>query len=657
LTASIVDRRTGLRWAGNTADFSITTPTGQIRSDRLSVIDKRVTSIPNGRQLRVVLGSIGLRVIRTITAYDGVAGFRVETTVQATALVLLAGASLTRLAISGVTPTRHAFRAGADWREPGWPGPTATVGDPHTGDWHVSSRDPNGAGQWLSLAGHGQRGGQRAFIVTEANDQPSIGDRYDAGVASAVVDYTRDVVSLGPFEEDAHVENPGSPAGRVRVVRPGSQVVLPPVFVGFGAGDGDEAWQFHRYLAARGAHYPHAVTFNSNGTNTAGVSLGAKDGMNQKTIAEVAPLARRLGIDTFILDDGWQANSGDWIPDPTRFPGDPHLAKVRATIAPMKLGLWMTPLHFHPHSSAFKAHPDWVCAPLGDALAAYNLAQPSTGSNAAGIGQWNSAALGHVEARIRDAIDHWGVTYFKFDFLAWIDCLGHGDLHDAHDAFVAMLDRLGRSYPDVTFQIDETNDYRLFPFESVTRGPTWFQNGAPAPGRLLHNLWNLSPYVPAAAIGQHFLGDDSYKTWPVSTLMAVAFLSHLTFFSDLRALPTGVIDEAAPWLDFYHRYNHQLTDGVVYPLLSDPLRNGWTALQSWDPDAAAGALLVFRQDAPAATTTVALRAVPPGHTFELREAPTGAVVGTATSQELATGFTVTLANPRAASVLLITPVS
>ena len=42
-----------------------------------------------------------------------------------------------------------------------------------------------------------------------------------------------------------------------------------------------------------------------------------------------------------------------------------------------------------------------------------------------------------------------------------------------------MLDRLQAKYPDVTFQIDETNDYRLFPFESVTRGPSWFQNGSP----------------------------------------------------------------------------------------------------------------------------------------------------------------------------------
>ena len=112
-----------------------------------------------------------------------------------------------------------------------------------------------------------------------------------------------------------------------------------------------------------------------------------------------------------------------------------------------------------------------------------NLADPDSGSNEAGLGPWGPAALPHVEGRIREAIEGWGVRYFKFDFLVWLDCLGGPDgvrdMYEFHDAFVAMLDRLRADHPDVTFQIDETNDYRLFPFESVTRGPTWFQNGGP----------------------------------------------------------------------------------------------------------------------------------------------------------------------------------
>jgi hypothetical protein len=610
--------------------------------------------VPDGRRLRVVLAGEGVVVTRTITVYRGVAGFAVTTAVRATLPLVLAGARLAQLKVGGgLASVRHAFRSGADWREPGWAGPDVTIGDPHAGTWRETSAQPNGPGQWLSLGA----GGRGVFLVSEANDFPSVRTAYADGMATPVIDYSRDVISLGPFEEQIHIENPGVPAGRMRILDPGRVVTLPPVFVGLAAGDGDEAWQFHQYLVDhRLAPYDHAVTFNSNGTNTAGVSLGAKDGMNQATIAEVAPLARRLGIDTFILDDGWQAQSGDWVPDPTRFPGDPDLARVRATIAPMKLGLWMSPLHFHPNSATFQAHPEWTCAPVGDALVAYNVADPSSGSNAAGIAQWSRAALGHVESRIRDAVEHWGVRYFKFDFIAWLDCLGQGDMYDLHDAFVAALDRLQAAFPDVTFQIDETNDYRLFPFESVSRGPTWFQNGAPGPSQLLHNLWDLSPYVPSTALGQHFLGDRSFDTWPVATLMAAALLSHLTFFTDLRRLPASVAGAAKPWIDFYHRFNSMLTDGVVYPLLDDPLRGGWTALQSWDPARGAGALLAFRQDASSSSTVIALRNVPPNRRFQLRSAPSGAVVGTVTSKQLREGLRVTLPTKRSAQVLIISTV-
>src|SRR3546814_422003 len=104
-----------------------------------------------------------------------------------------------------------------------------------------------------------------------------------------------------------------------------------------------------------------------------------------------------------------------------------------------------------------------------------------------------------------------------------------------------MLDRLQAAHPHVTFQIDETNDYRLFPFASVTRGPSWFQNGTPTPDRLLHNLWNLAPWIPTESLGQHFLGGKQWERFPVDTLMAIVLLSHPTFFSDLRPLPDDVV--------------------------------------------------------------------------------------------------------------------
>jgi hypothetical protein len=675
-TTELVDKRgTPKTWSRDQPDFELTVGAAGVPSDLFSVTGVSLTDPGGGIRATMQLSAPGIEATRIAEAYAGIAGFRTQTILRPTGALALRGASFEAASVGpDVTATINAFRAGADWREPDWEGPPLSLGDAHGGTWRESlsgaaGEDVSGPAQWVSTAD----GDRSLFMVMERNDWPSSRASYTGGVASLDADLSRDVVILGPLEENGHMENPSDGPGRHHLIAPGSSFALPAAFTGFGNGAGDEAWQFYKYLTRRRlAPYDKDVTFNSNGTDANAISTGAKDDMDYERVVQVAPIAKRLGIDTFILDDGWQAISGDWYPDcpehpeprwdgsPTskfrpRFP-DCDFTAVREAIAPMKLGLWMNPMQFHNESKTFQAHPEWACAPVGHATAAANAADPESGSNEAGIGTWGPAVIPHLENRIRDAIEHWGVRYFKFDFLVWLDCAGQGDFYDYQDRFVALLDRLRADYPHVTFQIDETNDYRLFPFLSVARGPSWFQNGSPEPDRLLHNLWNLSPYVPAWSLGQHFLGGNQFRRYPVDTLMAAALPSHMTYFSDLASLPNDVVDRARVWIDFY-KAHRDLLAGMTYPLLQDPLAKGWTALQSWDPEAGSGALYAFRQQAAEVTKTIALQNVPPGRTFDLIEAPSGAVVGTVTSEQLTNGLPVTIPNSDGASVLLIVPAS
>ncbi len=683
-TAAMVDKRDGGEaWSEGHRDFTIGLGAAELGSESFNVGDAEVERLPRGG-LRLTMTLVpgppadaaGLATItRVAEAYPGVAGFRTQTTIASAAPLAITSATLDEAAVGSTEATITALRAGADWREPGYEGPPLAVGDGHAGTWRDSSTAAageaiEGPGEWISAA----RGERTLFMSMERYDAPSSRASYDGEVAGVGVEYGRDVASLGPFEEEAHVENPlpallpGGPTGRFRVVAPGAPLALEPVFTGFADHDGDEPWQFHKYLTEhRTEPYDRGVTFNSNGTDANVISTGAKDDVDIATVREIAPIAREMGVETFILDDGWQAISGDWYPDSPehpeprnesdpvkfapRFP-DPRFEAVREAIAPMKLGLWMSPMHFNPASETFRRHPEWACTPLGQGTAAYNTADPESGSNEAGIGAWGPDAIPHVESRIREAIESWGVRYFKFDFLHWFDCAGQGDAYEFREAFIAMLDRLRADHPGVTLQIDETNDYRLFPYESVSRGPTWFQNGSPEPDHLLHNLWNLGGYVPSFAIGQHFLGARQWERYPVDTLMAAALPGHMTFFSDLRGVPAGVAARAGEWTRFY-RANRGLLGGMVYPLLADPLERGWTALQPWDPERGEGALLAFRQQSESPTQRIPLRNVPPDRRFELFEGPGGARVGTATSAELAAGIEVELPQKDTAKVLVI----
>jgi hypothetical protein len=662
-------RRGGVVWSRNQSDFRLSVGGPSLTSDQFSVSGAQIDHLPRGG-LRVTMsltGPTGLNATRIAEAYPGVAGFRTQTVLVASSPLALAGATLDEAAVGEqAAATLHNFRAGADWRNPDYEGPPVSVGDPQGGTWRATTKGGPGEAveanaEWLSA----DLKGRTLAMVMERNDQPSSRAGYDGGVARLEVDYERDVISLGPLEENAHFENPGDDGGRERDLEPGVPFALEPAFVAMGTHPGDAEWQHYAYLVRhRLTPYPRAVTFNSNGTDDDKRSTGGKDDMDIGLVREIAPLARRLGIETFILDDGWQARSGDWHPDSPEYPEprgtwgprypDSEFKAVREAIAPMRLGLWMSPLHFHPSSETYKQHPEWMCRPVGDALLAYNTSEPEDGSNEAGIVTWGQDALPHIEARITDAIEHWGVRYFKWDFMAWLDCAGQGDIYTFREALLAMLDRLQAKYPEVTFQIDETNDYRLFPFESVTRGPSWFQNGSPEYSQLLHNIWDLSPWIPAWSLGQHFLGGKAYEKHPVATLMAAALPSHLTFFSDLREIPRPVIDQARPWIRFYKRWRKLLAQ-MTYPLLADPLEKKWTALQSWDPERGRGALLAFRQQDPRASVRIKLQNVPRGRRFELRRGLRAKRLhGVVTSRQLTRGVRVRLAKD-AAQVVLIRP--
>src|SRR4051794_12482732 len=303
-TTALVDKRGRDRsWSTGSRDFSLAVGAATIGSEQFAVDDVAVTDLPRGglRLTMTLSGVPGLAATRTVEAYDGIAGFRTQTTLTPTVPLPLRGATLDEAAVGTAAPTLHAFRAGADWREPGYAGPDVAVGDKHPGTWRETTTAPagtplEGPGEWLSTS---RPDGHTAFLVAERNDLPSSRASYDGTTAALVVDYSRDVISLGPLEESGHAENPTSAPARHRLLQAGQPFALDAAFLGFGTDrDTDEPWQFTHYLRDhRLAPYAHDLMFNSNGTDSDAISTGAKDDMDYDTILKTAPIARDLGLD------------------------------------------------------------------------------------------------------------------------------------------------------------------------------------------------------------------------------------------------------------------------------------------------------------------------------------------------------------------------
>jgi len=82
---------------------------------------------------------------------------------------------------------------------------------------------------------------------------------------------------------------------------------------------------------------------------------------------ELAEKAAALGVDRFVMDDGWfgerkddHAGLGDWYVSPQKFPHGlkPVIDKVHSL--GMDFGLWVEPEMVDPDSDLYRKHPDWV---------------------------------------------------------------------------------------------------------------------------------------------------------------------------------------------------------------------------------------------------------------------------------------------------------
>lgn len=89
--------------------------------------------------------------------------------------------------------------------------------------------------------------------------------------------------------------------------------------------------------------------------------------VNETHQLALARTAKELGVEIFVIDDGWfkgrlndRAGLGDWTVDKKKFPNGlkPMIDKIHAM--GLGFGIWIEPEMVNPNSDLYRAHPDWV---------------------------------------------------------------------------------------------------------------------------------------------------------------------------------------------------------------------------------------------------------------------------------------------------------
>jgi alpha-galactosidase len=81
----------------------------------------------------------------------------------------------------------------------------------------------------------------------------------------------------------------------------------------------------------------------------------------------LAEKAAKLGVERFVIDDGWfgqrkddHAGLGDWYVNPQKFPHGLKPVIDRVHALGMSFGIWVEPEMVNPDSDLYRAHPDWA---------------------------------------------------------------------------------------------------------------------------------------------------------------------------------------------------------------------------------------------------------------------------------------------------------
>ena len=184
------------------------------------------------------------------------------------------------------------------------------------------------------------------------------------GIALAWSGSWRMAVDVPPFTARVRVLGGVDDQTGVVTLGPGEAFTTPDtlgVFAPDGADGVRRRWHdYERRVLCRDLSPVHRpVVYNSWYATTFAVDVD-----HQRALADVAA---DLGVEVFVVDDGWfrgrdtdRAGLGDWTPDPAKFP-DGLAPLTDAVLARgMRFGIWVEPEAVNPDSDLYRAHPDWV---------------------------------------------------------------------------------------------------------------------------------------------------------------------------------------------------------------------------------------------------------------------------------------------------------
>lgn len=375
------------------------------------------------------------------------------------------------------------------------------------------------------------------------------------------------LVYSGNFLAEAEVDPYGTARVRLGInpegfswrLEPGAVFATPEVVLVWSAeglgGLSDAYHGLYRERLARGTwrDRPRPVLLNS--------WEGAYFDFDEERLVAMASSARELGVELFVLDDGWfgsrdddTTSLGDWFVDLRKLPNGLDGLARRIDDLDMGFGLWIEPEMVSEQSRLFAEHPDWAIGIPGR--------HRTASRNQYVLDMSRPEIVDYLFAELSKVLAGAPVSYVKWDMnrnvtepygLA-LPADRQGEFFHRYIVGVyALYERLTAAFPNILFESCAGGGGRFDPGMLAWAPQGWTSDDTDAVERL-RIQWATSMVYPLSSMGAHVSAVPNHqigRITPLATRAAVAFFGVFGYELDPTTLRADERRQVSQQIAFY----------------------------------------------------------------------------------------------------------
>ncbi|OMD57500.1 alpha-galactosidase [Paenibacillus odorifer] len=307
---------------------------------------------------------------------------------------------------------------------------------------------------------------------------------------------------------------------------------------------------------------------------------------NADKIKEIAKAGKELGLELFVLDDGWfgkrdndDSSLGDWVEDRRKLPEGLGKLGEDITAMGMEFGLWFEPEMVSPESDLYREHPDWCLHVPGhkSSLARQQLVLDLSRKD----------VCDYIVESVSSVLSSAPITYVKWDMNRNMTEIGSALLpaerqrETAHRYILGLYDVLERivsRFPHILFESCSGGGGRFDPGMLYYMPQTWTSDDTDAVERLKIQ-YGTSMVYPASSMGAHVSAVPNHQVHritPLETRGHVAMSGNFGYELDLTKLTEAEREDIRKQVSEYKELRMLIQYGDFYRLLS-PFEGNETA--------------------------------------------------------------------------------